>query len=873
MSKKNRTLGTAFFCLALLASGRALASGPSLEEVRSEMDRAELELEIFERQAARLSQQIGLRGEYERRMGAEMAELERPLRQVRHIKELFSNGADLPEWAKTGETLGTAWKEDPTRHLAPVVEASQDLVSAKRRLIGSYLEADRAVSQLCRISLQPFSSTEEVRLAEVEIESSMRRAQADLVEVTRLAARLAEWPRPATHHDAIKEFVLLGSFQTDIRLSWHNAVSLYDKAWQITGEAQKPRSEAVESYRRFYRTLFAVQPAIDDLRDGRQTSEEATRLERRYQDLFAKAYEQARALGMTDQGALELSPPAELGSFLSLPSTDPSRAYPSRHEIEVMVAIALSVQTDQPEPLLELSGGVSRAVDLANEAAAKRAPTREELMGLREREERCRREVKLPHEVFPETPDSPSPSVPDPAGAATTPDPSAPAGTSSSRSVETTGRQHADLPTPSPSDDPTDPSTQPVAASTPPPGPRVLSDGTIPLPDVVGWLIDDAVLAVRAAGLEPVPRNGGLALSADKLGRVRAAIPGVDGALHSGDPVILEVSTELATAGKIPPVVGLYVDEAYAAVEAEGFSPLIVVGEDTSNLFEVNRISKQFPPAGTPAQAGSQVQLVAWVAEVPGRVVPNLVRFTVGEARGLVSQRDLFLEVEAIAATSPSQSAGTVGRQYPEPGIEVPQGTAIRAFVYDEYKPRAAGGATVPPATNAAGSGNSTSGSSRGGRPGGSPSSVPVVEAAAVLGGKRLTRASVCRQEVGTGDRVRRPANGFKCGANQPRAVDFFYYPHNVRVIWLEPHDRAPTSLEPLLPFCKDGGRLKHGRASPDDPGGMMAFSMLSSARSKVQVNVESYGSFEEVRRWSLEAESLLRSLIAQVEPYAQACQ
>lgn len=230
---------------------------------------------------------------------------------------------------------------------------------------------------------------------------------------------------------------------------------------------------------------------------------------------------------------------------------------------------------------------------------------------------------------------------------------------------------------------PPDAEEAPSAESEPPESPE-----DIPLPDVIGLKIDVAARRVADAGLVPQPQLGSPATSEAQENTVEAAIP-ANIPLRKNDPVILKVWRAPVRTGVVPDVEGLYVDEAYTAVEAAGLSPVIVVGEDTRQVDEVNRVYRQAPPAGSTVEEGATVKLTAYVADAPGRVVPKLTGMDVPTARALLDDRELVLEPEVVEPAGSLQTENTIARQYPEPGVEVPRGTGIRAYVYDEFEPPA----------------------------------------------------------------------------------------------------------------------------------------------------------------------------------------
>ena len=168
-------------------------------------------------------------------------------------------------------------------------------------------------------------------------------------------------------------------------------------------------------------------------------------------------------------------------------------------------------------------------------------------------------------------------------------------------------------------------------------------------------------------------------------------MPAVNGPLHLGDAIVLYARVERVKGANVPSVIGLLLPEALAAVETAGLVPVIEQREKTGDSSKADRVAWQGPDAGSEVPAGSKVSLKVYVVSISGMLVPNLIGQPIDVAFGLVapkgsnSEDRLFLDpvIEGDAPTL--NDVGIVRRQYPEPGIEIPRGTAIRVWIYGKY--------------------------------------------------------------------------------------------------------------------------------------------------------------------------------------------
>lgn len=154
--------------------------------------------------------------------------------------------------------------------------------------------------------------------------------------------------------------------------------------------------------------------------------------------------------------------------------------------------------------------------------------------------------------------------------------------------------------------------------------------------------------------------------------------------------------------GKVPDVRGWHIRKAYAAVECAGFTPTIILGSEASpgarTPTREGEVEEVAPPPGWEAPPGAEVSLHVYTApSVPGCIVPPIERLSVEKARERLARSEvpnaeqrppgerecrLFLDVVEGDPAADATQAGTIYAQYPEPGVEVPQGTGVAGTVH-----------------------------------------------------------------------------------------------------------------------------------------------------------------------------------------------
>jgi serine/threonine-protein kinase len=134
------------------------------------------------------------------------------------------------------------------------------------------------------------------------------------------------------------------------------------------------------------------------------------------------------------------------------------------------------------------------------------------------------------------------------------------------------------------------------------------------VPILVGSQRRVAVQQIRGRGLEP---SVGEEESSSPAGQVIRQSPSAGTEVEPGSTVSIVVSSgeEEEEAAKVPSVIGKQRRDAVEAIRAAGLQPS-VEEEETEVPSQVGRVTDQFPPPGTEAEAGSTVTIVVGKAMI-----------------------------------------------------------------------------------------------------------------------------------------------------------------------------------------------------------------------------------------------------------------
>ena len=193
----------------------------------------------------------------------------------------------------------------------------------------------------------------------------------------------------------------------------------------------------------------------------------------------------------------------------------------------------------------------------------------------------------------------------------------------------------------------------------------VLSKGPPPIavPDVRGRTVEEAVAALRGAGLavggEPTRR-----FDRDvPAGKVIGTEPGAGKQARKGSDVVLVVSTALV----VPDIVGMPRSQALQTLRDAGFEP-VESGDGAGN--DQARAYGTSPGVGSLVDPADNRVTVEVSTTAP---VPLVIGKTVGEAKALLAKYGLQTQVNQLVS---SDSSGVIG-QSPGPGSRTAPGTVV----------------------------------------------------------------------------------------------------------------------------------------------------------------------------------------------------
>jgi serine/threonine-protein kinase len=130
--------------------------------------------------------------------------------------------------------------------------------------------------------------------------------------------------------------------------------------------------------------------------------------------------------------------------------------------------------------------------------------------------------------------------------------------------------------------------------------------GTIPVPDLAGKTLDDAIEIVTDLGLVPSPKQ----VESDTVaeGLVIGTNPAAGTSTTSGAAIEIQVSAKPSATG-VPDVTGQPEDQARATLEGAGFQ-VRVTDQPIRHRRRDGIVLGQNPPPGTPVPAGSTIDIV-----------------------------------------------------------------------------------------------------------------------------------------------------------------------------------------------------------------------------------------------------------------------
>lgn len=200
---------------------------------------------------------------------------------------------------------------------------------------------------------------------------------------------------------------------------------------------------------------------------------------------------------------------------------------------------------------------------------------------------------------------------------------------------------------------------------------RVMKDKSslVETPAVIGWMKEDAITALIAAGLEPVVSYDEYPLVKENIVADQSAAPGTK--LERGTFVTITVSRSMYEM-TVPTVTGVPLTEAQDILSSAG---LVVSEIETQPSEAANMIViQQIPDAGTNANRGDAVKLIVSGGIV---VMPNLQGMTREQAEQTILAYGLTVTSTFDEVVSDPALVGVVTSQAPAMYSEVLPGSAV----------------------------------------------------------------------------------------------------------------------------------------------------------------------------------------------------
>jgi serine/threonine-protein kinase len=207
-------------------------------------------------------------------------------------------------------------------------------------------------------------------------------------------------------------------------------------------------------------------------------------------------------------------------------------------------------------------------------------------------------------------------------------------------------------------------------------------DQEVAVPDVAGQTEVEALRQIQAAGLIALPQRQ--ADPAVPAGQVIRTDPAGGATAARGDTVLVFVSLG-AEQFSVPFLLGLEQTAAEDLIRRQGFTVGVITTQEAQGQVEPGTVVAQTPGPGSPAPAGSAIDLV--VATGPETVVLEpLENLTEGEATAKLDALGLVWEV--AREFSAEVEKGRVIRTEPPAGTEASAGDVITLVISDGPPPQ-----------------------------------------------------------------------------------------------------------------------------------------------------------------------------------------
>ncbi|MHC4598132.1 MAG: PASTA domain-containing protein [Planctomycetota bacterium] len=203
------------------------------------------------------------------------------------------------------------------------------------------------------------------------------------------------------------------------------------------------------------------------------------------------------------------------------------------------------------------------------------------------------------------------------------------------------------------------------------------------VPDLKGLKLSEAARKLSAIGLKVAENIENRVDNTVEPGQVLDQKPAAGKKVERGTEIHLVIAKQGEVLYTVPDVVGKPQAEAEEILRREGFGIGEVTSAPAPGRTELGTVLSQKPAAGEKTKTRVSVALVVAVKPETVAKVPGLVGLARARAEELLKEAGLALG-NVTTEERENEAVGTVLRQTPEAGLEVPPGTKVDLVVAEE---------------------------------------------------------------------------------------------------------------------------------------------------------------------------------------------
>ena len=203
--------------------------------------------------------------------------------------------------------------------------------------------------------------------------------------------------------------------------------------------------------------------------------------------------------------------------------------------------------------------------------------------------------------------------------------------------------------------------------------------------DLVGKTKSTAEKLINQRRLKPRVLPGDPAPSRNMNGKIQRQEPASGTSLERGQTVTIWVHSPYINIRNIPDLIGLSSNEARSLLSELDLEVKLHPGSPAPDSGKFGKVEQQKPLAGSKVKPGTIVDIFVYAPHTAQIEVPNVIGFTVNEARSQLEDTGLAMAEENAGRPSARWQAGSIKQQTPESGTLVNTGTLVTIQVFSAY--------------------------------------------------------------------------------------------------------------------------------------------------------------------------------------------